>query len=319
MSINSIETAVKYSGELDKAFEQKSVVTLFTDEKLRAQFMGAKTVKIRNLDFVGLVDYDRDNGFSRAKVTVASEPFTLAMDRARSISIDREDMDESGVAELAGEVLGEYVRTQVVPESDAYCISKLASIAAGKGHIVTTNLTTPFKTFTTLVNNARQVVGYDEPLVCFVDGDMYAALQNDTTFNKQVIVSDFKKGEISTKIKTVDDVPIIPVSSARMKSLYNFVKTDTTTTAGGYAADDSAVEIRMLVVPKKGVSLVKKTEVLRIFTPEQNLDADAYKFDYRIYYDIFVRKSAMDAIWVCASGAINAAAAANDDGDGTEE
>ncbi len=316
MSINSIDTAVKYSEELDKAFAQKSVVTLFTDDKLKAQFMGAKTVKIRNLDFVGLVDYDRDNGFSRAKVTIASEPFTLAMDRARSISIDREDMDESGVAELAGEVLGEYVRTQVVPESDAYCISKLAGIAAGKGHITTSNLTTPFKTFTTLVNNARQVAGYDEPLVCFVDGEMYAALQNDTTFNKQVIVSDFKKGEISTKIKTVDDVPIIPVSSARMKSLYNFVKTDTTTTVGGYSADNSAVDIRMLIVPKKGVSLVKKTEVLRIFTPEQNLDADAYKFDYRIYYDIFVKKSAMDAIWGCASGEV---ADVNDDGEGTEE
>lgn len=316
MSINTLDTAVKYSEILDKAFEQKSVVTLFADNNLRSQFMGAKTVRIRNMDFVGLVDYDRDNGFSRAKVTVASEPFTLAMDRARSISIDREDMDETGIANLAGEVLGEYVRTEVVPESDAYCLSKLAGIAASRGHITSTNLTTPFKNFTTLVNNVRQAVGYDEPLVCFVDGDMYAALQNDTTFTKQVIVSDFKKGEISTKIKTVDDVPIIPVSSARMKSLYDFVKTDSTTAAGGFEAADGAVDIRMLILPKKGVSLVKKTETLRIFTPEQNLDADAYKFDYRIYYDIFVKKSALDAIWGIASGEVAAAAASDD---GTEE
>lgn len=312
MPINSLDTAVAYSNDLDKIFEQKSVVTLFADNNLRSQFMGAKTVRIRNMDFVGLVDYDRDNGFSRAKVTIASEPFTLAMDRARSISIDREDMDETGIANLAGEVLGEYVRTEVVPESDAYCLSKLAGIAAQRGHITTTNLTTPFKNFTTLVNNVRQVVGYDEPLVCFVDGEMYAALQNDTTFTKQVIVSDFKKGEISTKIKTVDDVPIIPVSSRRMKSLYDFVKTDSTTAVGGFEAADGAVDIRMLVLPKKGVSLVKKTETLRIFTPEQNLDADAYKFDYRIYYDIFVKKSALDAIWGIASGAV--AAAASDDG-----
>ena len=36
---------------------------------------------------------------------------------------------------------------------------------------------------------------------------------------------------------------------------------------------------------------------MRIFTPEQNLDADAYKFDYRIYYDVFVKESGLDAVW----------------------
>ena len=31
--------------------------------------------------------------------------------------------------------------------------------------------------------------------------------------------------------------------------------------------------------------------------PEQNIDADAYKFDYRIYYDLFVENSGLDAVW----------------------
>ena len=53
----------------------------------------------------------------------------------------------------------------------------------------------------------------------------------------------------------------------------------------------------MLVCPKSAAHLVKKTEQMRIFTPEQNLDADAYKFDYRIYYDVFVKKSGLDSIW----------------------
>lgn len=316
MPINNIETAIKYSEGLDKAFEQQSVFARFADDKLRAQFIGAKTVKIRNLEFVGLVDYDRDNGFSRAKVTIASEPFTLAMDRARSISIDREDMDETGIANLAGQVLGEYVRTMVVPECDSYCVSKLAGVAAANGGVVTTNLANPFKTFTSLVNKAHQVVGYDTELVCFVDGDMYAELQNDTTFNKRVIINDFD-GNAKTKIKSVDGVPIIPVSSGRMMSLYDFTKTDTTTQTGGYEAATGAVHIRMLVVPKNGVHLVKKTEKMRIFAPEQNPDADAYKFDYRIYYDVFVKKSALKAIQCCASGTVTTAAAASDDG--TEE
>ncbi|MBO5909383.1 MAG: hypothetical protein J6Q67_06395, partial [Clostridia bacterium] len=45
----------------------------------------------------------------------------------------------------------------------------------------------------------------------------------------------------------------------------------------------------------------KKTEKMRVFTPEQNSAADAYKFDYRIYYDVFVKESAADAIWVWES------------------
>jgi hypothetical protein len=40
---------------------------------------------------------------------------------------------------------------------------------------------------------------------------------------------------------------------------------------------------------------------MRIFTPEQNLGADAYKFDYRIYYDVIVKNSAKDTIYVSAA------------------
>jgi hypothetical protein len=43
---------------------------------------------------------------------------------------------------------------------------------------------------------------------------------------------------------------------------------------------------------------------MRIFTPEQNIDADAYKFDYRIYYDVFVNKSNLDSIWAWVSPAV---------------
>ena len=50
------------------------------------------------------------------------------------------------------------------------------------------------------------------------------------------------------------------------------------------------------VIPKNGASLVKKTETLRIFTPEKNIDADAYVFNYRLYYDVFVKKSNLDSI-----------------------
>jgi hypothetical protein len=43
---------------------------------------------------------------------------------------------------------------------------------------------------------------------------------------------------------------------------------------------------------------------MRIFTPEQNTSADAYKFDYRIYYDVFVKASAADSLWAWISAPV---------------
>ena len=68
----------------------------------------------------------------------------------------------------------------------------------------------------------------------------------------------------------------------------------------------------MLVCPKSAAHLVKKTEKMRIFTPEQNIDADAYKFDYRIYYDVFVKKSGLDSVWAWISPAVTISANPSD-------
>ena len=128
MSINSIENATRYSTELDKMFAQMSATGFFADNALAAKFVGAKTVIIPDVDFQGLADYDRDTGFTKGAITVANTSYTMAMDRARSLQIDREDMSETGIANLAGKILGEYVRTKVVAESAAYVLSKVAFI-----------------------------------------------------------------------------------------------------------------------------------------------------------------------------------------------
>ena len=147
MSLNSIASAEVYSSELDKVFEAKSATAFFADNALRTRFVGAKTVIIPDIDFEGLTDYDRANGFGNGAVTVSNTSYTMSMDRARSLQIDREDMDESGIACLAGKILGEYVRTKVVPECDAYVLSKLGALAKAKGNLISGDMATPFEAF----------------------------------------------------------------------------------------------------------------------------------------------------------------------------
>lgn len=300
MPINSLENATRYSEALDEVFTQKSVTGFFADNALATKFVGAKTVIIPDVDFQGLADYDRDTGFTRGAITVSNASYTMQMDRARSLQIDREDMDETGIANLAGKILGEYVRTKVVPECDAYVLSKLAGLAATRSNLIEGDITKPYEALCNLISAVQEEVGYDEELVAFVDSYMYAALQNSSEISRMITVSDFKQGELSLKVKSINGVAILPVVSERMKTAYTFHADS----AGGFTPSAAAREVYMLVCPKSGAHLVKKTEKMRIFTPEQNVDADAYKFDYRIYYDVFVAKSGLDAIWAWLSPTI---------------
>lgn len=301
MSINSTENAVRYSEELDKLFTQKSATGFFADNALAAKFVGAKTVIIPDVDFQGLADYDRDTGFTRGAITVSNNSYTMSMDRARSLQIDREDMDETGIAGLAGKILGEYVRTKVVPECDAYVISKLSGLAATRSNTIDGDVEKPYETLCGLINEVRSIVGFDEELVAFVDSAVYALLQNSSEISRMITVSDFKQGEVNLQTRFINGVALIPVVSERMRTAYEFVSG----AAGGFVPAENSRKIYMMVMPKRGAHLVKKTEQMRIFTPEQNLDADAYKFDYRIYYDVFVKKSGLDAIWAWIAPAVN--------------
>ncbi len=300
MALNSLEYATKYASELDKLVVQKSATGFLADNVMCAQFVGAKTVLLPELDFVGLGDYDRDNGFPSGKITITNTSFKLSKDRGRELQLDRMDMDETGVANLAGQTLKEYVRTQVIPEMDAYCISKLSSVALENGNNVTYDSEKAYKQFTEMANNIQAKAGFDQELVCFMDPTSYAALMNSPELQRQIIVSDFKQGEIDLKVKKINDVAIIPVAADRMKTEYVFDAGESAS-AGGFKVAEGAGTVNMLMLAKDGASLVKKTENLRIFAPEKNQDADAYLFQYRLYYDVFVKKSRLDHIGVAIS------------------
>lgn len=304
MSINSLATAQRYTGELDKVLMQKSAVGFMADNAFRAKFVGAQTVIIPDVDFVGLVDYDRDEGFKRGAMTVGNTSFKLTKDRARQLQIDREDLDETGVSNLAGHVLGEFVRTKVVPEMDAYVLSKLYGVAASTANGKTANIktyadNTAYADLVATINNVYAAAGYDSELVAFVDNTLYSKLMISPEISRQIVISDFKQGDINLKVKSLNGVTIIPVPDVRMKSAYTFkaiTDGEEGGEEGGFTPDVGAKSIRALILPKNACSLVKKTETMKIFTPEQNKDADAYVFNYRLYYDAFVKKSNLNTI-----------------------
>ncbi len=299
MPINNLEFAEKLTEQLDKLFVQGPVTGFFTDNVLRSKFVGAKTVLIPEVDLSGLGDYNRDTGFITGSIAVSNRPYTLAMDRARSFQLDREDEDETGIANLAGQVMGEFVRTKVVPEVDAYVLSKLAGLAVTNGKTITGDPATEvIKMFNEACVAVQNEVGFDEEIVCFVNPTVWAAIQNTPELSRQLVINDFKKGDLTLKVKSINGISILPVADARMKTAYEFYDGSTDDQKeGGFVPAGSAKSVGMLVMPKKAASLVKKSEKIRTFSPDQNQQADAYKFDYRTYYDVIVKNSQANAIF----------------------
>lgn len=311
MAINTLAVSKKMTETLDKALVQKAVTGFFADNVLAAQFVGNKSVLVPSITMDGLGDYDRDAGFITGGITVTQDTYTLTKDRGRSFIIDRMDNDET-VTNVAGQVAGEFVRTKVVPEMDAYVLSMLAAKANEKSHTVSVGSSSTleadaYKMWQDALIKVQDATGFgEEQLVAFVNSTFWSALNRSTAVSRQIVVSDFQKGGVTTQVKTLDNVVLLPVQSTRMKSAFTFYdgKTDTSATSGGvnqkpggFVAASGAKDVGLILCPKKLGGLVKKTEKVRMFSPDQYQQADAYKIDYRLYYDFFVKKSMENTIY----------------------
>lgn len=296
MSINNIAFATKFATELDKLLVQKSQAAILEDKGMTAKFVGAHEVKLPVIGFAGLGDYDKDTGFAKGSVSVTQQVFTLEKDRARSFSIDREDMDETGIANLAASVMSEFVRTKVAPEVDAYTFSTIATKANGAGQTVAlgdgkTLGSNVFGLITEAIGKVNDATGFtDEDIILYVNPTVYAALMATPEIHRHLRVDEFEHGEISTKVQKIGNAIIVPVSDNRMKTAYNFGN-------DGFEVAGGAKNIGIIAMPKNAAMLVKKTEKIRTFSPDVNQQADAYKFDYRLYYDVLVKDSMKGSIF----------------------
>ena len=65
--------------------------------------------------------------------------------------------------------------------------------------------------------------------------------------------------------------------------------------------------INFLIVDPRATMQVVKHVVPRVFSPEVNQEADAWKFDYRIYHDCFVQAQKLDGLYLGLGTAIASA------------
>lgn len=131
-----IHFSEQYKQALMEGFNKASETDALFSHELDMEFSGAKTVHVTSLKTEKLQDYDRTaavgdrSRFGDTKeVCDQEQTFTMTQDKALSLSIDKGNNAEQFNMKKAGAVMKAHRDEQIIPEVDAYRLSKWAKEA----------------------------------------------------------------------------------------------------------------------------------------------------------------------------------------------
>lgn len=335
---NSIALIQKYSPEiLDELFVKGSCTAILERNLNLLKFVNANTVLIPDMVLEGLGDYNRATGFPDGDVTLAWTPHTLRKDRGKSFHIDSMD-DEETAGLAFGELAKQFMRVHVIPEVDAYRLSMLAALATADNKAAETiAANTIISKFNGAIQKLADNEVPLEDCVLFISTAVDTLIKSTTELNRMISQIDFTNSSgVTFKLRAYENIPIIVVPPTRFKTTYDFGDEGFTPTVDAYAKTEdgalvtgktyytvsdgvytaveepnvaniasyyektssAAKDINFMLVNLGSALPVKKHEKIRVFAPDTNQSADAWKFQYRLYHDIFTPKNKVNGIYV---------------------
>ncbi len=286
---NNLEFATILQTELDRQMLAESTTGWMDQNAGKVIYNGGANIKVPTINMDGLADYDREKGFPAGSVTLSYQDYTMTQDRGRTFMLDAMDINETNFIANATNVAAEFQRLHVIPEVDSYRYSKLAAIAKAGGRMVGGTAITADNIYGMLLDDIAAVqdaVGSVQ-LVITMSTLTAALMSKSKELSRSLDLVDFSRGEIQTKVKGIDGNAILSVPSARFKTEYLFKDE---AAGGGFAPTDAAKNILWQIYPRTLPIGLCKTDKLRIFEPDTNQTADAWKIDYRKYHDLLVLK-----------------------------
>lgn len=303
MAINTLATATLFMNTLDKVAVQEATTGWMDANAGQVIYNGGSEVKIPKMSLQGMGDYDRDNGYTQGSVTLDYETKKMTQDRGRLFQLDPMDINEANFIPTASAVMGEFQRMYVVPEIDAYRISKIATevIAAEKAGMVDYGYT-PGAAGTSALRALKAGIkavreNYNGQLICQATPDFIMELELELA--GKITAATFSKGGINTQVPSVDGVPLLSTPSNRM---YTAIKINDGKTAdqkkGGYEKGSTAKNLNFFICPVTTPIAVTKQDVMRIFDPMVNQKLNAWQLDYRRFHDIWVLDNKLDSVYL---------------------
>jgi hypothetical protein len=281
--MNAITTIQKYLPLLDQVYAVASCSAILdTPNALVRETADAKTVLIAETSMSGLGDYSRAEGFVSGDLTLNWKPYTFEHDRGRTFQIDA--MDDAETMGLAfGSLASEFMRVKVTPEIDAVRFAKYASNAGETVAAALTNKTAVSAIATAEVAMEEKEVALAN-CVLFITPTCYGYVKDDTEHFQRTLVPSENPNR---NFGTFDEMPVVKVPQTRFYTGVT-LHDGKTEAAGGYVKAADAKEINFMIVDRASVIQLIKHGKIRVFDPDTNQSADAYKVDYRVYHDAWV-------------------------------
>lgn len=297
-TVQSIALAQKYAAILDEVYKREALTSVLDTPSDLVMFDGANTAKIFKTSMDGLGDYSRNNGYVKGAVVGTWESMTLAYDRGRQFLVDAMDNEET--LDLAfGTLAGEFVRTKEIPEVDAYTFAKIAStsninVATPANLANVSDILKAVDAGQAALDNAEVPM---EGRIMFVSTAVYYALKDKLT-------RFIENGDeiINRNFRYLDDTLVIPVPAVRFNTAIDLLDGSTNgEEIGGYSnvpGTGSSYPINFMIVHPSAIVKVMKHRVPRIFSPDVVQEADAWKFNIRLYGDTFVKENKVKGIYL---------------------
>ena len=299
---NDIKLVTKFLPLLDEVYKLNArTAILDADASMVRETEDANVVKINKVDMDGLGNYSKTTGYPVGSINSDWETWTFSNDRGRRFNLDKMDnMENLGMAFLG--MTGQFLRTKVIPEKDAYTLAKVASTSGvtSKTESLTSANTKGSIEASIAALGEREV---DEGnMVIFVTPTVKGALE--AQINRTL---ESGKTEYGQKINYFNDIPLITVPQTRFYNAIDLLDGTTSgETAGGYrkhvstgaSGDSNGVNLNYIIMDKNVAVSISKNAVTQIFAPEVNQLHDGWTFNYRFYYDVFTFANKVDGIIV---------------------
>ena len=261
---NTIALRKAYSTMLDEVYKLASLTAVLDGaNELVKEGANANEILIPKMTMSGLANYNKQTGYVAGDVTLEYETKKCTYDRGRMFTVDAMDNIESaGVA--FGRLSGEFLRTQVVPELDAWRLASYAGYAPSANKVAAA--IADAKAGIAAIRKGKTAIKNAEakPETCYlyISAQLKGDIEDlDTTASKKVL-----EGWAG----------VIEVPEGRF-----FDKVTLTASGDGGFTTTGGKKIDFLIVDKNAVIQNQKHTVSKIITPDQNQDADAWKFGYR--------------------------------------
>jgi len=296
---NSIELAKKYVPILDEVYKKASTSSILEQPNaFMREGANVNEVLLPSVTVAGLGEYTKDVGYGSSGDTNFSwDTYSLTQDRGRALEMDRLDNTETldmGV----GVMTGEFIRTRVVPEIDAY---RYATLAAKAG-TAPTAADLDDGTILPAIDAAMAAMGDAEVNLenayIFVSYAIYNHMKNAD----QLVFNYDTKGQdgITRRVDTYDGIPVIKVPQTRFYTaitLYDGVTGGQED--GGYIKEvATGKNINFLIVTGNSSMPVTKLAKPKLHNPDNVVGKDSWVFEYRLYHDIIVPNNKVKGIYL---------------------